>query len=207
MCEQRQTMIVTGNGAIHAEPDQGTIQIGITTHAEQLTDAQAENAERSKSVVDRLTSLGIQQSEIQTSHFSVAPQYDYIDGQQRFRNYEVQHQLHVTVKDISKIGEIIDAAVQSGATEVSAVQFGISNSSELYERSLSKAVQKAHTHAEALAHAAEVVLQQVPLHIQEEAGNSVMPYPIQMAKMSAAPGIEPGTLEIQATVTVTYSYR
>ncbi|WP_039041595.1 SIMPL domain-containing protein [Sporosarcina sp. ZBG7A] len=205
--QQRQTMIVTGTGNVTGKPDLVTVQLGITTHSEQLADAQAENTKRSQSVIDRLSTLGIQDNEIQTLSYTVSPQYDYIDGQQRFRNYEVQHQLRVTVKNISTVGEVIDAAVQSGATDVSSIQFGIENSSDLYEQALSKAVGNAQAHAQALAQAADVVLNLVPVTIQEGVQSEARPFAVQMAKMSSAPRIEPGTLEIQATVTVTYSFR
>ncbi|MCM3757621.1 SIMPL domain-containing protein [Sporosarcina aquimarina] len=205
--QQRQTMIVTGTGNVTGEPDLVTIQLGITTHSEQLADAQAENTKRSQSVIDRLTTLGIPNNEIQTSSYTVSPQYDYIEGQQLFRNYEVQHQLRVTARDIPSIGEIIDGAVQSGATDVSSIQFSIENSSGLYEQALSKAVGNAQAHAQALAQAADVVLNHVPVNIQEAVQSEARPFTVQMAKMSAAPRIEPGTLDIQATVTVTYSFR
>ncbi|REB06424.1 DUF541 domain-containing protein [Sporosarcina sp. BI001-red] len=205
--QQRQTMIVTGTGNVTGKPDLVTIQLGITTRAEQLADAQAENTKRSQSVIDHLSTLGIRNNEIQTSSYTVSPQYDYVDGQQRFREYEVQHQLHVIVKDIPKIGEIIDAAVQSGATEVSSIQFGIENSSELYEQALSEAFHNAQAHALALAQAADVVLNQIPVNIHEGIKSEARPFAVQMTKMSAVPRIDPGALEIQATITVTFSYR
>lgn len=182
-----QTMVVTGLGKVTGKPDLVTIQLGITTHAEQLTDAQSENTKRSQSVIDRLLSQGIERDDIQTTAYTVSPQYDYIDGQQRFREYEVHHQLQVTVRTISIIGEVIDAAIQAGATEVSSIQFGIANASDLYELALHKAVEQAHNHAKALASAAEVVLNRVPVHIEENSRNVSVPIAIHQLKMSAAP--------------------
>lgn len=205
--QQSQTMVVTGTGSVTGKPDLVTIQIGIITHAEQLADAQAENTKRSQSVISRLATLGVQENDIQTSSYTVSPQYDYIDGQQRFRDYEVRHQLRVTSRAVSSIGSIIDAAVQSGATEVSSIQFGIEQTTDLYEQALSKAVENAKAHAQALALAAEVVLNHVPVTIQENSQSDAVPFAVQMGKMAASPRIEPGTLEIGATVTVTYSYR
>lgn len=202
-----QTMVVAGTGKVSGKPDVVTIQLGITTHAAQLSDALTDNTNRSQSVIDQLTALGIQREDIQTSLFNVSPQYDYIDGQQHFREYEVQHQLKVTVHDSQKVGEIIDAAVQSGATEVSSIQFGIENSSELYEEALMKAVQNAHSHAQALAQASEVVLNHVPVHIQETTQPQAIPFSVQVMKMSTAPPIESGLLEVVANVMITYSYR
>ncbi|MGG0644874.1 SIMPL domain-containing protein [Sporosarcina gallistercoris] len=205
--QRSQTLVVTGTGSVTGKPDLVTIQLGIITHAEQLADAQAENTTRSQSVISRLAMLDVQENDIQTSSYTVSPQYDYIDGQQRFRDYEVHHQLRVTSRAVSSIGSIIDAAVQSGATEVFSLQFGIEQITDLYEQALSKAVENAKAHAQALATAAEVVLNHVPVTIQEVLQSEAVPFAVQMGKMAAAPRIEPGTLEIRATVTVMYSYR
>lgn len=205
--QQSQTMVVTGTGSVTGKPDLVTIHVGITSHAEQLADAQAENTKRSQSVLSRVSTLGVQQNDIQTSSYTVSPRYDYIDGQQRFRDYEVQHQLRVISRNVSSIGEIIDAAVQSGATEVSSIRFGIEQITDLYEQALTKAVENAKAHAQALAAAAEVVLNHLPVTIQENSQSEAVPLAVQIGKMTAVPRIEPGTLEIQATVTVMYSYR
>ncbi|MDW0110237.1 SIMPL domain-containing protein [Sporosarcina aquimarina] len=202
-----QTMVVGGTGMVSGKPDLVSIQLGITTHAAQLSDALTDNSDRSQSVIDQLTALGVSREDIQTSLFNVSPQYDYIDGQQHFREYEVHHQLKVTVRDIQDVGEIIDAAVRAGATEVSSIQFSIDNSSELYEEALTKAVRNAQSHALALAQAAEVVLNHVPVHIQETTQPQAMPFTVQAMKMSKAPPIESGVLEVVANVMITYSYR
>lgn len=156
-----------------------------------------------------MLSLGISQSDIQTSSYRIDPQYNYENGQQIFRGYRVEHQLQVTVKDIRKTGQVIDTAVASGANSVSSIQFTVSNPDAFYNQALTLAIQNAQQKAITMARTLGVTLQPVPVVVQEisqQLPPRPIPFQAAMLAQSAETPIQPGENRITATVKVEYTY-
>ena len=82
---------VTGNGEIDAQPDYIQIQIEVRTEGKDVSQAQKENAFIMNRVIGSLVALNIPREEIQTAAYTISPNYDYIEGRQVFRGYEVQN--------------------------------------------------------------------------------------------------------------------
>lgn len=93
---------VHGSGSVKVKPDTAVIQLGVVTEGTNLTSVQNENASTVSRVKSRLMAAGVEEENIQTSDYSVYPQYDYVDGKQEFRGYQVSHMLTVTVEDIEQ---------------------------------------------------------------------------------------------------------
>jgi uncharacterized protein len=202
-------LTVTGEGSVSAVPDQAMITIGVITENMNLSTAQRENAAKTSSVINALMSLGIPQQDIQTSSYRIEPQYNYENGQQTFRGYRVEHQLQVTVKDISKTDQVIDQAVASGANSISSIQFTVSNPDAFYNQALTAAIQNAQQKAVAMARALQVTLQPVPIVVQELSQPlPPIPVPFQAATLAQGAGtpIQPGENKITATVKIEYTY-
>ena len=103
-------MTVNGNGHITARPNQAKLTLGVVTEHTSAQTAQQENAEISNRVIEALKQIGIDESDIKTTVYSVQPRYDYHDGNSILRGYEVEHHFEVTIKDLSKIGNVYDFA-------------------------------------------------------------------------------------------------
>jgi uncharacterized protein len=202
-------LTVTGEGTVSVAPDQAVITIGVINESQNLSAAQKENADKTAAVIQALMSLGIPQTDIQTSVYRIDPQYNYENGQQIFRGYRVENQLQVTVKDISRTGQVIDQAVANGANFVSSIQFTVSDTNEPYNRALTIAIQNAHQKAMTIARTMGVSLQPVPIVVQElsqAAPPRPIPFQAAMLAQTAETPIQPGENKITATVKVEYTY-
>lgn len=202
-------LTVTGEGSVSAVPDQAMITLGVITENMNLGIAQKENTAKTSAVINALMSLGISQQDIQTSSYRIEPQYNYENGQQIFRGYRVEHQLQVTVKDISKTGQVIDQAVISGANSVSSIQFTVSNPDAFYNQALTAAIQNGQQKAIAMARALQITLQPVPIVVQELSQPlPPRPIPFQAATLAqdASTPIQTGENKITATVKIEYTF-
>lgn len=105
---------------VKIEPDVATISAGVDTTAPSAVEALRQNSAEMQRVVDLVKKLGIEPHDIQTARISLSPQYDY-DGQNGrsvFRGYQASNQISVNLRDIKRTGEILDALVGAGATNV-----------------------------------------------------------------------------------------
>jgi uncharacterized protein YggE len=202
-------LTVAGEGSVFVNPDTAMITIGVITENQNLSAAQKENTDKTAAVINSLLGLGISQKDIQTTTYRIEPQYDYENGKQIFRGYKVEHQFQVTIKDLSKIGQVIDKAVASGANFVSSIQFTVSNPDVFYNQALTLAIQNAQQKAIVMARALQVTLNPVPIAVTELSQN-VPPRPIPFQAMALAQDsgvpIQPGENKITASVKIDYTF-
>ncbi|WP_168413170.1 SIMPL domain-containing protein [Bacillus salacetis] len=200
------TITVTGDETIEVQPDMAVAQIGIVTTDKELSEAQHKNNEISHSILKSFARNGIEEKDIQTSTYQIYPQYDFIDGKQVFKGYEVRQVFSVKIKEINKIGEVIDDAVQSGANIIERVQFTIAEPQTFYMQALSKAYEDAFKKAQVLAKSSGMTLNPMPLEINEDRSIPLVPGPSKafvLAAESTSP-VQPGEVGITARVTVKY---
>ncbi|MCA0983737.1 SIMPL domain-containing protein [Halobacillus yeomjeoni] len=202
-------MTVNGSGKVLVQPDTAVVQIGVVTKDEELTKAQQDNADQIQQITDALNQAGIADEQIQTQDYYIYPEYDYVDGKQEFRGYQVTHMLSVTIDDIEQTGTIIDLAVANGANRVSNIQFTLKNAQMYYQEALSIALGNALANAQTIANTLQLNLDQTPVKIVES--SIVQPSPVQpymkaeTASYSATP-IEPGEQEVVAKVEAQFQY-
>jgi uncharacterized protein len=199
---------VTGNGEIDAQPDYVQIQIEVRTEGRDVSLAQQENAVIMNRVIGSLVALSIQREAIQTAAYTISPNYDYIEGKQIFRGYEVQNAITVKIMDISQAGTVIDTAIQNGANRVSSIQFKIEDSDTYYQTALNLALVNAIEKAKSMAETMHVPLQPIPIEIIEESQH-VTPVPyksVQMSNMELVTPIEQGRIPITASVRVKFQF-
>ena len=201
-------MTVTGNGEVVAKPDYVQIQIEVRTEGKDVSAAQQENAAIMNRVIASLVALNIPREAIQTTAYIISPNYDYIEGRQVFRGYEVQNAITVKIMDISQAGIVIDTAVLNGANQVSEIQFKIEDSAVYYRQALRLALVDAHAKAVTMAETMHISIQPIPIEIIEER-NVAIPYTfksVQISNQESMTPIEQGTMLINATVRVKYRY-
>ncbi|MEM3424576.1 MAG: SIMPL domain-containing protein [Thermoproteota archaeon] len=160
--QQAKTISVTGTGVVKAKPDRAVLSLSVVTQAESAGEAISENADKMDRVIKAVRNVGILENQTETSAYSLNPIWEYPKegGSPRIVGYTCSNTLRVTVKNLDKVGEVIDAAVTAGANQVSSLQFTISDEvmRQLGLDALSLAVKDAASKASIIATAAGVTL-------------------------------------------------
>ncbi|CAH2212603.1 SIMPL domain-containing protein [Tepidibacter aestuarii] len=198
------TISVVGTASIQVPPDMATVTVGVITQDKDLQRAQAENTKQTNNVIKSLNNIGIEDEDIQTIDYSVNINYDYINGKQKFRNYEVRHILQVTVKDIDQVGEVYDVAIKNGANIQGGVTFGLSNEKYYYDKTLDLAVKDSVRKANNIASSLNTKVNNIPSSIKETSFGQAEVYPTTYTAKSSAPPIQSGLIEVSAQVNATF---
>jgi len=200
-------MTVIGNGSLSVEPNIVQIQLEVRTESKQLSQAQKENAAAMNQVIESLLELGIGRENIQTISYTIFPQYDYIDGKQIFRGYEVTNAITVKITNIEEVGNVIDVAVENGATEVSNIHFTVENQQLAYQKALSLALRDSLAKAQTMAQTMQLQLDPHPIKIIEQGRDQPVAYrTLSTMESTGSTPIEQGQITITATVSVQYRY-
>ena len=203
------TIAVTGQGMAKAAPDEATFSAGVTTQGATAAQALAANSRAMNAVFATLRKLGIADKDIQTSNFSLSPQYQAYkpgaSGPQRIVGYQVSNNVNVTVENLDKTGPVLDALVSSGSNQIGDIGFSIHDTSALLKQAREAAVKDAIDRGQTYARAAGVTLG--PILLIQEGGGDYQPRPMNkvMAMMASAPPIAGGEQSISANVTITWA--
>lgn len=198
---------VAGNGKVMATPSYVQLQIEVQTRGKNVQEAQQENAIIMNRVIQALLALHIPRENVQTAVYTISPLYDYEDGKQIFKGYEVTNGITVKVTDMNQIGVIIDTAVENGANRISSIQFNIDNADAYYQQALSLALHNAQMKAKTIAETMHLPLQPQPIEIVEELERAPVLYrSMAMADSNISTPIEQGQIAVNATVRVKFQY-
>lgn len=198
-------MTVTGNGQVKATPTSAQLHIEVQTQGNNVQVPQQENTIIMNQVIQSLVTLGIPREQIQTTSYTITPLYQFEDGKQIFKGYEVINAVTVNVTNIDDLGLIIDTAIENGANRIANIQFNIDHIDAYYQQALRVALQNAQLKAKTIAETMHLPLQLLPIEIVEEQVNTPILYR-SMVDASGNTPIEQGQVAIQATVRVTYQY-
>jgi len=205
---QTKTLQVTGQGTVSAMPDEALLLLAVQTQATSATEASSDNAGTMSSVMDALVNVGISKSAIQTVSYSLTPVYENNPDQTtppKIIGYAARNAIQVNVTDFSLVGRALDAAVKAGANEVQGVTFTLSAAaSSTIERQASQlAIQDAEGKAKAVASTLGVSLvgpvSVTPGYVFQPVFQSLVP-------SAAQTPIQPGSLQVTATVQITYEF-
>ena len=203
----------TGTGTANLTPDIAYVNIGV--HTEKLTAAEAvaDNNAQTQKVIQALTDFGIDAKDIRTTNFSIYPmdKYDPSTGQPTGeKTYVVDNTVSVTVRDLDKLGDLLDTAIQAGANTVNSVQFDVADKDKALAPARDAAVKDANAKAQELAASAGVQLGELISVSYQDAPV----YPIfdgrgggGAAAEAAAVPIQPGQLTFTVTVNQTYGIK
>lgn len=198
---------VFGKGIVNAKPDVAEVVIGVVTENVQLEVAQEENARITQQVINSIIEAGVVPKYIQTQSYNVRADYDYIDGKQVFKGYEVSDNLKVTITDISSAGKIIDTAVRNGANSVSGINFIVSNENRYYYEALSLAIIDAQNKARVVADKLKATLNIVPIQVIEQERGTIAPLTAMTFKsVAGTTPIEAGENKISANIEAIFIY-
>ena len=204
---------VTGSGSVYLKPDVAYINIGVHTELATASEAVRDNSAQTEKVISALKTFGLKDADIRTAYFSIYPsvQYDPQTSARTGTMYVVDNSVYVTVRDIDRLGELLDATLVAGANSVNSIQFDVEDKSAATKEARDAAVKDAQTQAEELAATAGLALgalQRIDFY-------STVPAEIFPgygkgggggAEAAAVP-IQSGQLTITATVSVSYEVK
>ena len=202
------TVTVSASATIHTKPDAARIQTGVVTQDTTARAALAANTEAMANVIDGLKSLGVEARDIQTTNFNVSPRHNHNrDGRPpELVGYQVTNEVSAMIRDLGKLGEILDKVISLGSNQMRGLSFEVSNAEILKDSARTQAVKNARRRAELIAKAAGAELGEVQV-IREGVATTDGPRPTFEATRTAASAvpIESGQQSLSATVTVTWA--
>lgn len=205
---ETRTVSVNGTGTIIVSPDMATVQVGVVKEGDDADKASAANTAEVEKIKEALLGLGIAESDLKTTNFSVYPMQKYDDqGQVTSVTYRVENTMEVKVYDLDNLGSVLDAAIQAGANSIYGVQFDLADREATNAQAIDAAMQNALARAEVLAQAAGAELgeiQSVSTYLSG-GGGPVYAQPAAESPMRADVPVNPGEMQIQVDVTVVYA--
>ena len=203
------TLNVNGSAQVTLTPDIAYISVGVHTENADANEAVSGNAVQAQKVFDALKATGIEEKDIRTSNYSITPQQQFDDkGKLTGVTYVVDNTVFVTLRDLTKIGDSLGAAVSAGANNIYGIQFDVADKTSALTSARKTAVENARKQAEELAQAAGVKLGAVqninyynsyPV-MAEGKGSGVM-----MDTASVSVPVTPGQLTFTVDVNIVYA--
>jgi len=151
-------LTVHGHSELKVKPDIAYISLSVTTQTREQSEAVSTNAARSVNLIAALKRAGIVSQDIQTTSYTVEPQYDYNTSPPISVGYQVTNSFQVTVRDLTKVGLILDTASRAGSTQAGDVRFDVADQNKYQGEALVAAVADAKSRADLMAGAAGVSL-------------------------------------------------
>jgi uncharacterized protein YggE len=201
-------LTIIGSGEATARPDTADLQVGVVSEASTARDALSANTTAMQALYTTLAAFHIAERDRQTTTFNVSPIYGREErrGQSpRVMGYRVENRLRLTMRDLARLGELLDALVTQGANTVHSIQFRLGDAKAVLDQARRAAVDEARHKATLYAQAAGVTLGRV-LSLREEEASPPAPMPVAARTMAAEAGVPvaPGEATVTVRVVVTY---
>lgn len=217
--QQKNTITVSDSAEIYAKPDLAITAFSVVTEAKTVAEAMSENTQKMNAVISAIKKMGIEETDLKTTNFSISPRYEWEQeklctayscpsGKRVLVGYDINQSLEVKIRDMEKIGDVVQAATDNGANEVGNLEFTIEKEDELKKQAREEAITKAKNKAEELAEQLGVDLIRIT-NFSESGQVPQWRYYEKMAVESmgggeAAPSIQTGQNKISVSVSITY---
>ncbi len=212
---EKPSITVTGHGQIELAPDTAFVTLGMETAGKSVGEAQRQNRQVMNKVVERLRGLQIEQERIQTASFTVSPQYrpppkrtgDAPPAPPEIIGYVVSNNLTVEVRNLEKVGAVIEESLSAGANHFQALHWALRDEQQAKLSALKQAAVKAREKAAALGEALKVKLIRLMSATEESHVVRPMPKVARSMMMEGGSGETPvfsGEIKVEATVTLNY---
>jgi uncharacterized protein len=146
------TLSVSGSGKVTVVPDIATVQLGVSIERPTAKAARQAAATQMTKVVEAIRKLGIEDKDIATANISLGPVYDYANNSTpKVRGYQLQNTVTVTVRNLDRLGDVLDDGVIAGATRVDGISFDVADRAAAEAQAREAAVTDAKAKADTLA--------------------------------------------------------
>jgi uncharacterized protein len=210
---QPKTISVTGNAQVILAPDIAYVSIGVHSEAQTAEEAVASNNTQTQAVIDAIKAQGVDPKDIQTTNFSVYQQQktNPTTGESLGTVFMVDNTVYVTIRDLTKIGSILDASISAGANNIYGITFDVQNKEAAMATGRDQAMTDAQTQAEQLAKAAGVTLGDVQNISYYSSSSAPIYYDNKVAPAGVGGGgsvpISTGQLTLTVSVSVSYGIK
>jgi uncharacterized protein YggE len=210
---------VSGLGSVTTSPDLAIVSIGVEARASTVTQARYDSASAMNRIVVAILAEGVKDQDIQTQHLNISPQYTYVKrkdssgghyNEQVLVGYIVRNQASIKIRDVNKVGEVVDLAAKAGGdlVRIHGIRFSVEDPTHLHEQARTAAVQDAIAKARQYASVANVILGR-PIYISEVGTTpnlraGVARESLKMATAAPVTPISGGQLSAEATVQVVF---
>ena len=201
------TFNVSGEGSVTVKPDIALISAGVTAKGNTVKEAQDQINTVSNNIAASIKKLGVEEKDIQTTNYTINPNYDFQSNIQRITGYNASTNFLIKIRNIDLINQVIDAATTSGANQISSISFDVDEKAKAEDEARKKAVDAAKKKAESAARIAGFRLGKL-VNYSENFGGGAFPIPLSrdlsISAGSPKTEIEPGSSEIKVVVTLSY---
>lgn len=196
--------------SVSVAPDIATIGAGVSTEAPTAVEALRQNSVEMQKVIARIKTLGIAEKDIQTTGINLNAQYDYDQSRKRqvFRGYQASNRVSVILRKIDAAGQVLDALVASGATDLNGPSFAIENDEPAKDAARKRAIERAQARVQAYADLFGYDGAKLLAINEAIEGRGAMP---EMAMMrtsadmvASAPPVQPGMVQTGVSITIKY---
>ncbi len=220
--EARNTITITGKGKVFVKPDLALVNLAVITEAKSVELAMLENKEKMNNIISFMKENKIEEKDLQTVAFRVNPRYEWHEDENPLtsrRNrvlvgYEINQSLEVKIRDMDKIGDIIQGGATFGANQIGSLHFTVDNKDEIEKEAREKAIKQAKEKAKALSKSLGIKIDKI---VRFEEGRHSSPWAtrdgalglesVSMLSKSPAMGVEVGENETQVIVHITYEIK
>lgn len=206
--EKPGTITVRGTGSVNAKPDSLVVNVGANIQAATVKEAQTQVDTIMDAITAQLNAAGVDEKDYRTVQYSVEPVLDYADGktQPKLNGFRVVSMIEVTLRDLAKAPEILDALTTAGANTIYNSSFSIADPAGLYQQAYDKAVDDAEMRAQRLADMSGQKLGKIVSISEGTTSGGAPVYDRGGAGMGAGGGVTifPGQQAVSVDVVVTY---
>ena len=199
---------VSSQAEARRAPDIATVSAGVVTQAADGNTAMRQNAEQMAKVMAAIKAAGIAEKDIQTSGISLNPQYRYVENEApSITGYQATNTVSLKVRDITKLGKVLDSLAAQGANQINGPSFQIDQPEPVYDEARLAALKKAKDRAETYAKALDLKVRRI-ISISEGGGGGFRPVPMMAmsargkAEMDTA--VSPGETEVSVSLDVVF---
>jgi uncharacterized protein YggE len=202
------TLNLSAYGETKVAPDMATITLGVTTEAPTAAEAMQANAQRMSGVVAALRRGGIAEKDIQTSGLNLNPQYRYEENKPpQLVGYQASNMVTVTVHDLKRLGQAVDATVNAGANQIHGISFGLDDRTAAENAAREAAVKALQQKADLYGRATGYRVSRL-VSLSEGGSSYPMPPPVPMMEFARAAkadtSVSPGQLTVRIDITGLY---
>jgi uncharacterized protein YggE len=200
---------VTGEATIALPPDLARIRAGVISEGKTAREASELNRKTMSAVTAAINAVGITDKDIQTARYAINPIYDQgRPNPPSFRGFQASNNVVIKVRDLDKIGDLIDRVVSAGANSMGGVEFSVAEPGKMLDGARTAAFADARHKAELYAQAAGVAIGRAVTISEQSSG--LQPGPMYMRAGAAQGGETPiatGEITLRATVTVGFELK
>ncbi len=214
--EKERTINVSGEGKVFGKPNIATVTFSVLNEAETADRAMEENKKKMNEVISFLKNQEIDEKDLKTTSVNVNPRYEYHSRTEDFPSgervlvaYQASQSLEVKIKDLEKVGVVVEGAINAGANQTSGLVFNVEDKEELKSEARKIAIKNAQEKADKLADKLGVKLEKIISYNESDtlpflARESMMAMDIKEMDGRPEMEIEPGQNEIKVNVSIGY---